>query len=66
MGQELDKLRSLAKELDSVKDDKTNLSRQLYEMTSEIELTKENVASLEKEKSSLESQLSDMREKGSR
>ena len=66
MGQELDKLRSLAKELDSVKDDKTNLSRQLYEMTSEIELTKENVASLEKEKSSLESQLSDMRDKGSR
>ena len=66
MGQELDKLRSLAKELDSVKDDKTNLSRQLNEMTSEIQLTKENVASLEKEKSSLESQLSDMREKGSR
>ena len=66
MGQELDKLRSLAKELDSVKDDKTNLSRQLNEMTSEIELAKENVASLEKEKSSLESQLSDMREKGSR
>ena len=66
MGQELDKLRSLAKELDSVKDDKTNLSRQLNEMTSEIELTKENVASLEKEKSSLESQLSDMRDKGSR
>ena len=66
MGQELDKLRSLAKELESVKDDKTSLSRQLNEMASEMQLAKENVAGLEKEKSSLESQLNDMREKGSR
>jgi predicted nuclease with TOPRIM domain len=38
----------------------------LSELSSELALVKENVKSLEKDKSGLEAQLSEMREKGSR
>ena len=66
LGHEVEKLRSTTKELELLKEEKETLWRQFSDLSSEMTIEKENVQSLEKDKSSLESKLKDLAEKGTR
>ncbi len=66
LGHEVEKLRVASKDLERIKEEKESISRQLSDLSAEMKILKENVVGLEKEKSNLEFQLSEMREKGSR
>ena len=64
--QEVEKLRSTSKELEVAREEKEGLRQQLSELSTELKLFKDHVQSLEKEKSTLGGQLSELREKGAR
>ena len=66
LGHEVEKLRVASKDLERVREEKESISRQFSDLSAEMKILKENVVGLEKEKSDLEFQLSEMREKGSR
>ena len=66
LGHEVEKLRVASKDLERVREEKESISRQFSDLSAEMKIFKEIVVGLEKEKSDLEFQLSEMREKGSR